>query len=116
MIEKAPNKETIMTSSTLYDLVNIIKERRQSTAEKSYTKSLIEAGTGKCCKKLGEEATEMIIAALSEDQASFKEEAADVLYHYLVLLEAKNLELSEIEAVLEQRMGQSGHEEKASRS
>ena len=78
-----------MTTTTLETLGQIIKERRQSTAEKSYTKSLIEAGTGKCCKKLGEEATEMIIAALSEDEVSFKEEAADVLYHYLVLLEAK---------------------------
>ncbi len=105
-----------MTTTTLETLGQIIKERRQSTAEKSYTKSLIEAGTGKCCKKLGEEATEMIIAALSEDEVSFKEEAADVLYHYLVLLEAKNVKLSEVEAVLEQRMGLSGHAEKASRS
>lgn len=105
-----------MTTPTLIKLTKIIKDRRQSTAEKSYTKSLIEAGPEKCCKKLGEEATEMIIAALSEPETSFKEEAADVLYHYLVLLEAKNVALPDIETILETRMGLSGHEEKASRT
>lgn len=101
--------------TTIEQLCGIIKERRSSTAEKSYTKSLIEAGTAKCAKKLGEEAVETVIAAVSEDDQSFKEETADLLYHLLVLLEQKNISLTEIEDILAGRMGLSGHEEKASR-
>ena len=82
-----------MTTTTLDQLSDIIKERRSSTAEKSYTKSLIEAGTRKCAKKMGEEAVEAVIAAVSEDDQAFKEETADLLYHLLVLLEEKNITL-----------------------
>lgn len=103
-------------TSTLAQLTATIKERRSATAEKSYTKSLIEAGPEKCAKKLGEEATETIIAALAEDQDALRNEAADLLYHLLVLLEAKGVTLEEVEAVLASRMGLSGHEEKARRS
>ena len=105
-----------MTTTTLDQLIDIIKERRSSTAEKSYTKSLIEAGTRKCAKKMGEEAVETVIAAVSEDDQAFKEETADLLYHLLVLLEEKNITLKEIEDILASRMGLSGHEEKAQRS
>lgn len=105
-----------MTTSTLKQLAATIKDRRSSTAEKSYTKSLIEAGTGKCAKKLGEEAVETIIAALDEDDNALREEAADLVYHLLVLLEQKNIAFDEVEQVLAARMGLSGHEEKASRS
>lgn len=103
-------------TSTLAQLTATIKERRSAAAEKSYTKSLIEAGPEKCAKKLGEEATETIIAALAEDQDALRNEAADLLYHLLVLLEAKGVTLEEVEAVLASRMGLSGHEEKARRS
>lgn len=105
-----------MTTSTLKQLAATIKDRRSSTAEKSYTKSLIEAGTGKCAKKLGEEAVETVIAALDEDDNALREEAADLVYHLLVLLEQKNISFDEVEQVLAARMGLSGHEEKASRS
>lgn len=105
-----------MTASTLTELAAIIKERRSSTAEKSYTKSLIEAGTIKCAKKLGEEAVETVIAAVAEDDNALREEAADLIYHLLVLLEQKNITLKEVEDVLATRMGLSGHEEKAARS
>lgn len=105
----------MVSSDTLETLTSIIKARRQSTAEKSYTKSLIEAGTGKCAKKMGEEAFEVVIAALSEDEAAFKQECADLLYHFLVLLEQKNTDLNEINEILAGRMNISGHEEKAAR-
>lgn len=101
--------------TAIEQLIETIKDRRSSTAEKSYTKSLIEAGTAKCAKKLGEEAVETVIAAVSEDDQAFKEETADLLYHLLVLLEQKNISLTEIEDILANRMGLSGHEEKASR-
>jgi len=101
--------------STLHELAATIKERRSASAQKSYTKSLIEGGTIKCTKKLGEEATETIIAALAQDNDALKAEAADLLYHLLVLLEQKNIELTEVEAVLAGRMGLSGHDEKANR-
>lgn len=105
-----------MSETTLSRLTAIIHERRASSAEKSYTKSLIEAGTPKCARKMGEEALEVIVAALSEDDDSFKAECADLLYHFLVLLEQKNVSLSEVEDILAGRMHMSGHQEKASRS
>lgn len=105
-----------MSTSTLHELAAIIKSRRGATSETSYTKSLIEAGTKKCAKKLGEEATETIIASLAEDQDALKAEAADLLYHLLVLLEERGIALSDVEDVLASRMGLSGHEEKANRS
>lgn len=105
-----------MAKTTLDELQDIIRERRNSTAEKSYTKSLIEGGAEKCAKKLGEEAVETVIAAMGQDDQAIKEEVADLLYHLLVLLELKQIELSEIENILAGRMGLSGHEEKASRS
>lgn len=102
-------------SNTLHELAAIIKQRRSETAEKSYTKSLLEAGPLKCAKKLGEEATETVIAAVAEDKDALKNEASDLLYHLLVLLESKDVPLEEVEQTLASRMGLSGHEEKASR-
>jgi len=101
--------------STLHQLAATIKQRRSASAQKSYTKSLIEGGTIKCTKKLGEEATETIIAALAQDDDALKAEAADLLYHLLVLLEQKNIDLADVEEVLAGRMGLSGHDEKANR-
>lgn len=102
-------------SNTLHELAAIIKQRRSETAEKSYTKSLLEAGPLKCAKKLGEEATETVIAAVAEDKDALKNEASDLLYHLLVLLESKDVPLEEVEQTLANRMGLSGHEEKARR-
>ncbi len=105
-----------MANDILFQLVKIIKERRSSTAEKSYTKSLLDAGIGKCSKKFGEEAVEAVIAATSEDDEALKGEAADVLFHLLVLLESRDIALDDVLQVLDKRMGISGLEEKASRN
>jgi phosphoribosyl-ATP pyrophosphohydrolase len=99
----------------LTDLAATIAARRAAAADSSYTKSLLEAGIAKCARKLGEEATETIIAALERDRDGLRAEAADLLYHLLVLLEAGDVPFAEVEAELARRTGQSGHEEKAAR-
>ena len=92
-----------------------IKLRKRLSSEKSYTSYLINAGTKECSKKFGEEAIELVIAANDEDLESFNYEAADVLYHFLVLIESKNADFNEILNVLASRQTLSGHEEKAQR-
>jgi phosphoribosyl-ATP pyrophosphohydrolase len=104
-----------MSGDVLSRLAATISARRGATGEASYTKSLIERGRGVCARKFGEEAVEAIVAALSENPESLKAEAADVLYHLLVLLEAAEIPFDDVLMELERRMGQSGHEEKASR-
>lgn len=105
-----------MSRDVLSELAATIAARRQSSADKSYTKQLLEAGTPRCAKKLGEEAVETVIAALNEDDAHLKAEAADLLYHLLVLLESRGVAIAEVLAMLEARMTRSGLEEKASRT
>jgi phosphoribosyl-ATP pyrophosphohydrolase len=105
-----------MSDDTLERLAATIKARRAETAGKSYTRQLLDAGPAKCAKKFGEEAVEAVIAATAQDEAALKAEAADVLYHLLVLLESRDITLSEVLAVLRQREGTSGIDEKASRS
>jgi phosphoribosyl-ATP pyrophosphohydrolase len=102
-------------SFELNDLADIIRARRDATAEKSYTRSLFEGGLPRIAKKLGEEAVETVIAALGEDDASLRGEIADLLYHLLVLMEARKIPLEDILTELERRTGRSGLEEKASR-
>ena len=104
-----------MSSDILLQLSKIIQERRKSDSDKSYTRQLLDAGVGKCAKKLGEEAVETVIAATSEDSTALKNESADLLYHLLVLLECRQIELSDVLEVLDDRMGISGIQEKASR-
>lgn len=99
----------------LEKLSDNIKLRKRLSSEKSYTSSLISAGTKQCSKKFGEEAIELIIAANDEDLEAFNYEAADVLYHFLVLVESKNADFNEILKVLAARQTMSGHEEKAHR-
>ena len=103
-------------SDILSQLVSTIAARRQASAEKSYTKQLLEAGPAKCAKKFGEEAVETVIAALGENNQELTSEAADVLYHLLVLLEVRGVALEDVLNTLEARMSQSGLAEKASRS
>jgi len=105
-----------MSDNTLARLAATIAARRASTASASYTKSLLDKGTSTCAKKLGEEATEAVIAAVSESRERFCSEAADLIYHLLVLLEARNLPLEEVLKELDRRAVQSGHAEKASRT
>jgi len=100
---------------SLDDLARIIAERASASAEKSYTKSLLDKGPKGAAKKFGEEAAEFIIAAVSEDDAALRAEAADVLYHLLVALQARGVALAEVLADLERRTQRSGHEEKAAR-
>ena len=101
---------------TLQTLIRVIEQRRAADAETSYTKSLLAAGPERCAKKFGEEAVEAVIAAVSGDREALKTEAADVVYHLLVLLSVSNVALEEVLMELEGRMGLSGHEEKRARS
>lgn len=107
--------QTSMTGFTLHDLEQRVAERAGAGPELSYTSKLLNRGVAHCAKKLGEEATETIIAAVAEDREKLIGEAADLLYHLLVVLKARDVSLSEVEAVLARRTLQSGLEEKASR-
>ena len=100
---------------TLSQLAALIRSRRSDSAEKSYTAQLLNAGPERCAKKFGEEAVETVIAALGSDASALKAEAADTLYHLLVLLESRHVAFEDVLRVLEGRMGTSGIEEKASR-
>jgi phosphoribosyl-ATP pyrophosphohydrolase len=104
-----------MTDAVLHRLAATVHARRSETASKSYTRELLDAGPAHCAKKLGEEATETVIAALSQDTRALTREAADLLYHLLVLLESRNVPLRDVMAELESRMGSSGLAEKAAR-
>ena len=104
-----------MPPFTLSDLEERIHERAQASATESYTRSLIDKGVAHCAKKMGEEAFETALAAVQEDKSRVIAEAADLLYHLLVLLEARGVTLAEVEAALQQRTAQTGHQEKAAR-
>jgi phosphoribosyl-ATP pyrophosphohydrolase len=101
---------------TLDDLAATIAHRAGASAEKSYTRSLLDRGAAHCARKFGEEAIELAIAAAAEDENAVRAEAADVLYHLLVVLRARGVALSSVMRELESRAGRSGHEEKASRN
>jgi phosphoribosyl-ATP pyrophosphohydrolase len=105
-----------MADKVLSELAETIAARRHASGDVSYTRKLLDAGVAKCARKFGEEAVETVIAAIGEDDAALKGEAADTLYHLLVLLEARGIALAEVLEVLQSRMGQSGLAEKASRS
>ena len=104
-----------MAAFTLHDLEARVHERAAASAEQSYTRKLIDKGVAHCAKKLGEEAVETALAAVTEDREHLIAEAADLLYHLLVLLEARGVKLAEVEAALGARTAQSGLDEKASR-
>jgi phosphoribosyl-ATP pyrophosphohydrolase/phosphoribosyl-AMP cyclohydrolase len=87
----------------LHYLQDIIESRKSSTAEKSYTKLLFDKGINKIAQKVGEEAVELVIEAKDSDEELFKNEAADLLFHLLVLLEAKNVKLGDVVDVLRKR-------------
>jgi phosphoribosyl-ATP pyrophosphohydrolase len=104
-----------MTAFTLDDLEKRVKERAVASPDVSYTRKLLDRGIAHCAKKLGEEAIETAIAAIAEDRDRVIAEAADLLYHLLVVLEARGVALSEVEAQLARRQTSSGLDEKASR-
>jgi phosphoribosyl-ATP pyrophosphohydrolase len=101
---------------TLDDLAKTIALRAQASSDKSYTRTLLEKGPNGTAKKFGEEAVELVIAAVGEDDAALRAEAADVLYHLLVVLHSRRLSLADVLSELERRTARSGHEEKASRA
>jgi phosphoribosyl-ATP pyrophosphohydrolase len=104
-----------MNKFTLADLEQRVSERANASAEESYTRKLLDRGVAQCAKKLGEEAVETVLAAVSEDRDHMIGEAADLLYHLLVVLKARDISLAEVEALLETRAKKSGLEEKAAR-
>ena len=105
-----------MAGFSLADLDRIVAERAMASPDESYTAKLIARGMPVAAKKLGEEAVEAVIAAVTADRTNLVNESADVLYHLLVVLKAANIPLNEIMAELERRTTQSGLAEKAARS
>ncbi|MCC0023911.1 MAG: phosphoribosyl-ATP diphosphatase [Hyphomicrobiaceae bacterium] len=103
-------------SFTLEDLDRIVRTRAAASSDESYTAKLLARGVEKCAQKLGEEAVEAAIAAVTNNREELTSEAADVLYHLLVVLRAGGVGLEEVMAELEARTRQTGLEEKASRS
>lgn len=88
---------------TLQQLESVITDRKNNPSEKSYTASLFQKGINKVAQKVGEEAVELVIEAKDDNEELFLGEAADLLFHYLVLLQAKNYTLADVMQVLEKR-------------
>jgi len=105
-----------MTDFSLPDLEEIIAERARSGDAQSWTAKLLAGGVEKAAKKLGEEAVETVIAAVSLDRQGVVSESADLIYHWLVVLAAAGVPLSEVMGELERRTAQSGIAEKAGRA
>jgi phosphoribosyl-ATP pyrophosphohydrolase len=104
-----------MSTFTIHDLEARVHQRAATTPEQSYTRKLIDKGVAHCAKKLGEEAVETALAAVGEDRQHLIAETADLLYHLLVVLEARGVKLAEVEAELAARTTQSGLDEKSAR-
>lgn len=96
-------KEANVSSDFLLKLESIIADRRNNPSEKSYTSSLFEKGINKIAQKVGEEAVEVVIEAKDNDADLFKNEAADLMFHYLILLQAKGFKLNDITKILQIR-------------
>ena len=103
-------------NNVLQELNNVIKSKKDQSRNKSYTASLLKSGLNTCAEKFGEEAIELIVAAVNKDTANFNNEAADVLFHLLVLIESKESSIDTILNILKGRMGISGHLEKENRT
>lgn len=104
-----------MTEDPLARLEAAIQSRRDANPASSYTASLFASGRAAIAQKLGEEAVETVIAACGPDPAKIVPEAADLLYHLVVLLADSGLSLDDVRAELARREGTSGHDEKAGR-
>ncbi len=100
---------------TLDDLATLIAARADADPDTSWTAKLLSKGPEKCAEKFGEEAVEAIIEAVKGDQAALTSEAADVLFHLLVMLQSRGVALSDVMAELARRQGTSGLAEKAAR-
>jgi len=104
-----------LSEFTLSDLEKIIAVRAKASPDESWTAKLAAAGQTKAAKKLGEEAVETVIAALSENRHDLTSESADLLYHLLVVLNIAGIPLQDVLDELQRRTTQSGLQEKASR-
>lgn len=100
---------------TLDDLAALIASRKEADPDSSWTAQLLAKGPEKCAEKFGEEAIEAIIEAVKGDKAGLTAEAADVIYHLLVMLTSCDVSLDDVLAELARRQGTSGIAEKASR-
>ena len=101
--------------SVLAELAATIEARKGANPDSSWTAKLLAKGPEKCAEKFGEEAVEAIIEAVKGDRAKLTSEAADVIYHLLVMLAARDVTLGDVLAELERREGTSGISEKAAR-
>lgn len=101
---------------TLDDLETRVATRAAASPDESYTAKLMARGMEKCAQKLGEEATEAVIAAVTGNRPELIKESADLLYHLLVVLQAAGIPLADVMAELDARTAQSGLAEKASRT
>jgi phosphoribosyl-ATP pyrophosphohydrolase len=104
-----------MSQFSLSDLDHLIAQRADAMPEESWTASLLAKGAPRVAKKFGEEAVELVIAAVEDDKSAIAAEAADVLYHVLVLLKSRGVPLSDVMIELERRTTKSGLQEKAER-
>ena len=100
---------------TLEELFDIIDARAETDQSLSWTANLLAKGPEKCAEKFGEEAIEAIIEAIKDDKPKLVSEAADVLFHLLVLLKSRDVTLGDVMEELEKRQGRSGLQEKVSR-
>ncbi|MFL9841196.1 phosphoribosyl-ATP diphosphatase [Sphingomonas sp. ST-64] len=105
-----------MADDILATLETVIRERRTGDPATSYVAKLTHRGRAKIAQKLGEEAVEAAIAAVQDDRAGLTGEAADLIFHLLVLLADMDLTLDDVRAELERREGVSGIDEKAARA
>ncbi|MES2097205.1 MAG: phosphoribosyl-ATP diphosphatase [Pseudomonadota bacterium] len=105
-----------MATDPLDALDALIRTRKGADPTSSYTAKLFADGRAKIAQKVGEEATETVIAAMGSDTKALTGEAADLLYHLLVLLADAGLTLDDVRTELARRTGVSGHDEKAARS
>ena len=101
---------------SLEDLNARVAQRSSASPDESYTARLLRDGIDRCARKFGEEAVELIVSAVSRDRQGLTSEAADVIYHLLVLLKSADITLPEVMTELERRTVQSGLQEKASRT
>lgn len=107
-----------MPRSGAWDIMSLearLKERAKASSEQSYTRKLLDRGPAGCAKKFGEEAIEMVVAAISEDDPRLASEGADVIYHLLVVLLSRGVSFEAIAAELQRREGMSGLAERAAR-
>ncbi len=103
-------------TETLRQLESTIASRSAGSADQSYVAKLNAGGLPLIVRKFGEEAVEAVVAALVQDKAALTSEAADVVFHLLVLLNARGITLADVEAELTRRAGTSGIAEKAARA